>query len=140
MSSLNTVVISGKLGRDPEIKRFDSGKVKVSLSVTVTESYKDKAQDELREFSTYVDVSLWGDKALQIADTASKGTEVVVHGKLKTESWEGKDGSGKKYKLTVAADSVKAVVATTGGERLSDGLDFSPTPAALAPPADDVPF
>lgn len=121
---LNNLVISGKLGRDPEKKHL-GGSVLCTLSLAHTERYKQK--DEWKEKTVWVDVKVWGKSAEYICEKMSKGQIVICSGKLSMESWESKEGKTIN-KLVMAAHSVEALEWADKGESSSTNED------------DEVPF
>ncbi|MEL7148288.1 MAG: single-stranded DNA-binding protein [Bacteroidota bacterium] len=95
MNSLkNHVQLIGRLGADPEIKQFDSGKKKASFSMATNDSYKN-ADGEKVEETQWHNVVAWDKKADLIEQYLSKGSEVAVSGKLTYRDYES-DGQ-KKY-------------------------------------------
>ena len=107
---LNNLVISGKLGRDPE-KKHIGGSVLCNLSLAHVERYKQK--DEWKEKTVWVDVKVWGKTAEYVAERMFKGSIVICSGKLSMESWE-KDGRTIN-KLVMSAHSVDALEWTEKG-------------------------
>ncbi len=105
MSSLNKVMLIGRLGKDPEAQHFDSGALKVSFSLATDESYtnRDGQRVELTEWHNIV---VWR-KMAEIAEKyLSKGKLVYIEGKLKTRSWEDADGK-KNYRTEVEASTFR---------------------------------
>lgn len=104
MKSLNRVTLIGRLGKDPEIQKFDSGVTKASFSLATSESYvgKDGSRVEQTEWHNIV---LWR----QLADIAEKylrkGKLVYLEGRLRTRSWEDKDAH-KRYITEIEAGSL----------------------------------
>ena len=155
--SINRVLMSGNLGRDPELMTTASGTQILSFSVAVTDRHKDKSTGEWTDYTNWVDCLVFGNRAPALADILHKGAKVAVDGKLRYSAWEAKDGA-KRSKLEVVVDEVEFMSA-----RGSDGprqprnaapAYSAPTPAAQAPtraqkPAstaqgdvydDDIPF
>lgn len=96
--SLNTLAISGNVGRDPEVKYFESSKVKASFSVAVQGYSKDE--------TNWVNIEAWGKTAEFVGNYVRKGSLVLVSGRLKEERWE-KDGQ-QRSRLIVVADRVES--------------------------------
>ena len=94
MNSLrNHVQLIGRLGADPEIKQFDSGKKKASFSMATNDSYKN-AEGEKVEETQWHNVVAWGKKADLIEQYLTKGSEVAVSGRLTYRDYES-DGQKK---------------------------------------------
>jgi len=103
MASFNKVVLLGNLTRDPEL-RFTAGK-KAVCDVGIAINDRVKRNDEWTEEVTFVDVTFWGRTAEVVNQYLTKGSPVLVEGKLKLEQWE-KDGQ-KRSKLKVIAERMQ---------------------------------
>lgn len=91
MSGVNKVMIIGRLGKDPEVRHLESGKVVSNFSLATSEKYTNKSTGEITENTEWHNVSLWGAIAEVAEKYLKKGDLVYIEGKLKTKSWE-KDG------------------------------------------------
>ena len=99
-NSINTITISGNMGKDPEIKHFQSGTKKATFSVAISEGVKVNNQWETK--TTGVLVEFWGNDAEYISSYGAKGAFIVFTGKLAEDTWE-KDG--KKFsKLSMVVE------------------------------------
>ena len=85
MSSINKVIIVGRLGQDPEIRYTQSGDAALNISVATSESWKDKATGEKREATEWHRVSIFGKPAEIAAQYLRKGSLIYVEGKNKTK-------------------------------------------------------
>lgn len=104
MTQLQLTII-GNLTRDPELKTLHTGNTLCKFTVAHTPRMYNSNTDEWTDGdTTFLDCVAWGAFAEQINETLSKGTRVIVTGRLKTERWE-KDGA-KRSKLTLDADDV----------------------------------
>jgi len=102
MSSVNRVIIIGRLGRDPEVKFLQSSTV-CNFSVATDESWTDK-QGKKQSRVEWHNVVAWGKLAEICGEYLAKGRQVYVEGALKTEEYE-KDGV-KKYATKIIAREV----------------------------------
>lgn len=100
--SLNSVNIMGNLTRDPELKYIPSGKSVCSLSIANNRVYT-KNGEKVTEVS-YFDVEVWGVAAENCAKYLSKGSGVIVEGRLKQDRWE-KDGKTQS-RVRISANAV----------------------------------
>jgi len=100
--SLNSVNIMGNLTRDPELKYTNSGRSVCNLSIANNRIYT-KNGERVTEVS-YFDVEVWAAAAENCAKYLSKGSGVIVEGRLKQERWE-KDGKTQS-RVRIAANSV----------------------------------
>lgn len=97
--SLNRALIIGNLGGKPEIRRTQEGKAIASFSVATSESYKDKATGERKEFTSWHRVVIFNDNLVKVAEQyLHKGSKVYVEGAMRTRSW--KDNSGVERWVT----------------------------------------
>lgn len=114
---MNTVTIGGRISRAPDIRYFESGKVKTSLSVAL-DNGKDKEGN--KRDATFIDVVAWGRVAELLGEHFVKGDFLLVTGRLEQEKWE-QDGQ-KRSKLLVNVDRIgwcpKRSAGGTGGEQL----------------------
>ena len=116
MSDLNIVTLTGRLVRDPDVRRGDSGNLWGVFTLASNYHYKDKG-GTFQEEAAFVDCKAFGRWAESLAKR-KKGDMALVAGRLKTDSWE-KDGR-KQYKLTVICDSVRFVVPQNGSSTLAN--------------------
>jgi len=101
--SLNQVIVMGNVTKHPELKQLPSGQEVIEFSLALNRSYKD-AKDEWQEATDYVDVTAWGKLALQCSDRITRGSRVLVTGRLQSRKWE-KDGINRT-KVDVLAQDV----------------------------------
>ena len=100
--SLNSVNIMGNLTRDPELKYTNSGKSVCNLSIANNRIYT-KNGEKVTEVS-YFDIEVWGAVAENCAKFLSKGSGIIVEGRLRQERWE-KDGKTQS-RVRIAANNV----------------------------------
>jgi single-strand DNA-binding protein len=106
MSGVNKVILIGNLGRDPELRYTQSGTPVASLSVATTRKWRNKQTNELVEETEWHRVSVFGQQAEHCNNYLSKGRQVYVEGRLRTRSYEDKDGI-KRYSTEIVADTVQ---------------------------------
>lgn len=100
--SLNTVALTGRVGRDPEIKYFESGTMIATFSLAVDGFAKDGEKP-----THWIDLKIWGKQAQVSADYVRKGSKIGVSGRLEQENWVDKESGGKRSKLVVVADRLE---------------------------------
>lgn len=105
-NSLNRVTLIGNLGKDPEIKVIPSGSKVANFSVATTESYKDKA-GEWQQTTDWHNVTCW-DQLADKSSKLSKGAKVMVEGKIKTRSYQDKDGA-TRYITEILANTIMPI-------------------------------
>lgn len=137
MASFNRVVLVGNLTRDVEIRHIASGTAVAEIGLAVNE--KVKKNGEWVEEPVFVDVTLWGRTAEVAAEYCGKGSNVLIEGKLRLQSWE-KDGQ-KRSKLTVTADSFQMLGSRKGGNAAQpERVAVTTTPAREEVSDAEVPF
>jgi len=105
MGDLNVVVLLGRLTRDPELRYTPGGTAVTTLGLAVNNSVKQG--DEWKDEPCFVDVSVFGRQAETSSEYLSKGSQVLIEGRLTWRKWE-KDGQTRS-KLDVKANTVKFV-------------------------------
>ncbi len=131
MANYNKVLLMGNLTRDPELKYLQSGQAVVNIGLAVNRKYRNRTTQEMVEETTFVDIEGWGPRAEAFAKYMTKGRPVFIEGRLRLDSWEGKDGQ-KKSKLRVVMESFEFIGG--GGDRSADRGDRGPERAAQGRP------
>ena len=103
---VNKVIIIGNLGRDPELRNTQGGNPVCSLSVATTRKWRSKQSNETVEETEWHRVSVFGKSAENCANFLAKGRQVYVEGRLRTRSYDDKEGV-KRYSTEVIADTVQ---------------------------------
>jgi single-strand DNA-binding protein len=94
--SVNKVILIGNLGRDPEVRRLNSGDPVVSLSLATSESWRDKASGERKERTEWHRVVIYNENLAKVAEQyLRKGSKVYLEGQLQTRKFNDKDGNEK---------------------------------------------
>ena len=95
--SVNKVILIGNLGRDPEVRRINSGDQVVSFSLATTESWRDKASGERKDRTEWHNVVIWNENLGRIAEQyCKKGSKIYLEGQLQTREYQDKDGNQRK--------------------------------------------
>lgn len=126
MPSLNKVFLMGNLTRDPEVRYIPSGAAVADLGIAVNERYKDRDSGEWKEKAVFVDVTVWRRQAETCAEYLSKGSPVMIEGRLQLDQWENNEGQ-KRSKLKVLADRVQFLSGgqSRGGSQSGGGYQQS---------------
>ncbi|MBI5526716.1 MAG: single-stranded DNA-binding protein [Deltaproteobacteria bacterium] len=156
MSSVNKVILIGRLGQDPDVRYTASHQPVAHLSIATSENYTNKNGERV-ETTDWHRVVAWGKLAEQAGEYLSKGRLVYVEGRLQTRSWVGKDNQ-KRYSTEVVAavirflDSGKgerasasqpprpAVDEQRGGAPEEEAAVDHAEPQSAPPDDEDVPF
>lgn len=112
---LNHIVIMGRLGKDPELRRTQSGVAVATFNVAVDRDFKDKATGQ--RATDWITCVAWRSTAEFVEKYFSKGSQVLVTGRLQMRDWTDKDGN-KRISAEVQAENVYfAGAKTEGGQR-----------------------
>lgn len=112
MSSLNKVLILGRLGQDPEIRYTQNQTAVVTLNVATSENWtKDGQKQEQTEWHRVI---VWSKQAENCAKYLAKGRGVFVEGRLQTRQWEDKTGQ-KRFTTEIIATNVQFLPGGSGG-------------------------
>jgi len=149
MASYNRVILVGNLTRDVELKYLQSGTPVTEIGLAVNNRRKTQSGEWVDE-PVFVDVTLWGRTAEVASEYLSKGSPVLIEGRLKYDTWE-TDGQ-KRSKLRVVGELMQMVGSRgAGGERPraapAEEAQYSepagvhsPDPQASGPPDSEIPF
>ena len=138
--SINRVVISGNLTRDPELRQTAGGMAILKMGIAVNDRRKNSQSGEWEDVPNFFDVVLFGARGESLSRFLNKGSKVAIEGKLRWSQWETPDGD-KRSKVEIVADDIEFM--TSRGEGGGGGSYSAPsTPAAPADPVidDDIPF
>jgi single-strand DNA-binding protein len=105
MPSINKIIISGNLVRDPDTRILENGTHLAKMSIANNQRYRDRS-GEWQEKTCYVNVVAWRKTAELVSEFCRKGSPVLVEGELIYNSWEDRDGS-KRSRLEVNAKRIQ---------------------------------
>jgi single-strand DNA-binding protein len=114
MASYNRVVLLGNLTRDPELRYLASGTAVTDIGLAVNDRRKN-ANGEWVDEVTFVDVTMWARTAEVASEYLTKGSPVLIEGRLKLDSWETNDGQ-KRSKLKVVCERMQMLGARAPGQ------------------------
>jgi single-strand DNA-binding protein len=166
--SVNKVILVGNLGRDPEVRRLNSGEPVVNLRIATSETWKDKGTGERKEKTEWHQVVIFNENLARVAEQyLKKGSKVYVEGQLQTRKWTDQSGV-EKYSTEIVLQRFRGELTILDGRgggsseqgdeepgQISRGGDFgrsSPMERRPAPAAssgggsrysdldDDIPF
>jgi single-strand DNA-binding protein len=103
MAGVNKVILIGNLGKDPEVRHLEGGTTVANFPLATTETYKDKTGNR-QEQTEWHNIVLWRSLADVAEKYLKKGMQIYVEGKLRTRSWEDKEGH-KRYTTEVVAET-----------------------------------
>jgi single-strand DNA-binding protein len=123
-TNINSVVVTGNLTRDPELRSTPSGTPVCKLRVAVNSRRKDQSGQWVDK-PNYFDVTVWGAQGENCANYLSKGRPVAVQGRLDWREWEAQDGS-KRQAIEIIADSVQFLGSRSDNAGGGGGNGFQP--------------
>jgi single-strand DNA-binding protein len=149
--SVNKVILLGNVGKDPEIRSTNGGKLVATLSLATSERYKDKS-GEWQDRTEWHNLVAYSRGAEIMRDYVSKGSKLYVEGRIATRSWDDKDSGKKVYRTEIVVTEISLLSPAEGsnsrpagngrdsqsrGNRYSDAAeDFGDVGIT----SDDIPF
>tara|TARA_B100000767_G_scaffold49493_1_gene44493 strand:+ start:4914 stop:5336 length:423 start_codon:yes stop_codon:yes gene_type:complete len=140
MASINKVILIGNLGKDPEVRHFENGGSIARFSIATSETYIKKDTEEKVTQTEWHTVVTRGGLATKVVEPyLKKGNSVYVEGKLRTRSWEDKNGE-TKYTTEVFCDKLELL-----GKKSDNEINTNENPSAEKQnssdePGDNLPF
>ena len=117
MSSVNKVILVGKLGKDPETRTFQNGGKVASFSIATSERWKDKSTGEQKERTEWHRISVFNEHIIAVVETyLKKGAKVYIEGQLETRKWTNKDGV-EKFSTEVVLKPYRGVLTMLDGPK-----------------------
>src|SRR6266705_1907926 len=136
----NSVTLVGNVTRDPELRFTPTGQATASFGLAVNRRWQNRQTQEWEEATSFFDVVCWREMAENASESLTRGSRVIVTGRLDQRSWENQEGE-KRSKIEVTADEVKK---NDRRGPSSDGGGGSNRPAANEPSGgyghDEEPF
>ena len=137
--SINRVIISGNLTRDPEKRMTGGGTAVLAFGIAVNDRRKNQQTGEWEDYPNFVDCTMFGSRAEAVSRYLSKGSKVAIEGKLRWSQWE-RDGQ-RRSKLEVVVDEIEFMSSRSGGSSGGERRTGAPAePADDGLYADDIPF
>lgn len=138
MPFINRVIIAGNLVRDPEIRVTSQGAKICEMTIAVNRNVKGK------EDVCFIDVIVWGKPAENCQRYLHKGSCAMIEGYLKQDTWEDRNGGGKRSRIKLVSESVQFISNTSPGNTENNAPKAPPSaesPKSYSqypePPSDD---
>ncbi|MCP4380110.1 MAG: single-stranded DNA-binding protein [Hyphomicrobiales bacterium] len=94
--SVNKVILIGNLGRDPEVRKLNSGAPVVNMRLATSESWRDRNTGERQERTEWHNVVIFNENLAKLAEQyLRKGSKVYVEGQLQTRKWQDQSGNDR---------------------------------------------
>ena len=123
MPGVNKVILVGNLGRDPEVRRMNSGDPVVNLRIATSDQWRDKSTGERREKTEWHNVVIFNENLAKVAENyLRKGSKVYVEGSLQTRKWTDQNGQ-EKYTTEVVLQRFRGELQMLDG-RNESGSSF----------------
>lgn len=139
MSGINKVILVGRLGKDPDIRTFETGVKKASFTLATSEIFKDK-EGNRTEVTEWHNIVCWRNLAEIAEKYLSKGKQIYLEGKLRTRSWE--DNGIKRYITEIEANTFTMLGAKSDNDssvvEKVENRGNNLTPPDIGTPPDDT--
>ena len=127
MAALNKVMLMGNLTRDPQVKQLANNTTLAEFGLAVSRRFKTAAGED-REETCFVDCTAFGKQAEVIGQYCQKGKPLFVEGRLKYDSWDDKQGFGRRSKVSIVVEHFQFLggkdAGNTGGASSSNSNVF----------------
>lgn len=140
--SINKVILVGNVGKDPEVRHSQDGTKIVNMTVSTSETWKDKQTGERREKTEWHRVVIFNDRLADVAEKyVRKGSKIYLEGSLQTRKWTGNDGV-EKYSTEVILQKFRGELTLLDSRRDGEAQADTPEPAQHTPAddSDSIPF
>jgi single-strand DNA-binding protein len=104
MSGINKVILVGNLGKDPEVRHLEGGAIVAKFPLATSETYKTKDGQKMDQ-TEWHNIVMWRGLAESAEKYLRKGTLIYLEGKIRTRSWEDKEGH-KRFTTEIIADTM----------------------------------
>jgi len=138
MAGVNKVILLGHLGKDPEVKKLDSGKSVANFSLATSEVYKNKDGEKVTN-TEWHNIVLWSPLAEIAESYLKKGSQLYLEGKISNRSYEDKDGV-KKYISEVVGRDITLLGKPTNSGSAEDTNNEGVVNPNASDEVDDLPF
>lgn len=147
--SINRVIISGNLTRDPELRNTAGGVSILGFGVAVNDRRRNAQTGEWEDYPNYIDCTMFGARAESLSRILTKGMKVSIEGKLRWSQWEKKDTGEKRSKIEVIVDELEFMSSRNNGNGDYNNASRSYNAAPVAAPSvgsgssiydEDIPF
>jgi len=123
--SVNKAILVGFVGNDPEVKYLDSGTPVANFRLATSENYTNKAGEKVTQ-TEWHNIVLWRSVAEVAEKYVRKGTQVYIEGRIRTRSWDDRDGN-KRYTTEIVADTLQLL-----GKKGDTGYTAAPSKESVA--------
>lgn len=115
--SINRVIVSGNLTRDPELRTTASGNPVMGFGIAVNDRRKNSQTGEWEDYPNFIDCTMFGARAQSVSRFLSKGSKVAIEGKLRWSQWETNEGQ-KRSKIEIIVDEIEFMSSISNGAQV----------------------
>jgi len=137
---VNKVILVGYVGKDPDVRHLDSGVSVANFSLATSETYRNKENQKVTN-TEWHNIVVWRRLAEIVEKYVKKGDPLYIEGKIRTRSYDDKDGN-KKYITEIFADNMQMLGSKQSNNNDSSSEEKQPETDIETPPQeeDDLPF
>lgn len=115
--SINRVIVSGNLTREPEVRTTASGNPVMGFGIAVNDRRKNSQTGEWEDYPNFIDCTMFGARAQSVSRFLSKGSKVAIEGKLRWSRWETNEGQ-KRSKIEIIVDEIEFMSSISNGAQV----------------------
>jgi single-strand DNA-binding protein len=138
MAGVNKVILVGNLGADPEVKYLSNGTTVANFRIATSENRLNRTSGEKTTITEWHRIVAFGRLAEICGEYLSKGKQVYIEGRIRTRSWDDKEGN-KRYMTEIVANQMQMLGAAGAAADPGKEMDLDQE-GIPGPPEDDVPF
>lgn len=115
--SINRVIVSGNLTREPEVRTTASGNPVMGFGIAVNDRRKNSQTGEWEDYPNFIGCTMFGARAQSVSRFLSKGSKVAIEGKLRWSQWETNEGQ-KRSKIEIIVDEIEFMSSISNGAQV----------------------
>lgn len=104
--AINKATITGNITRDPELRQTQGGTSVLTIGVAVNDRRKNQQTGEWEDYPSFIDCTIFGNRATGVAPHLEKGMKVAIEGKLSQSRWQAEDGTNRS-KIEIIVDEIE---------------------------------
>lgn len=104
--AINKATITGNITRDPELRQTQGGTSVLAIGVAVNDRRKNQQTGEWEDYPSFIDCTIFGNRATGVAPHLQKGMKVAIEGKLNQSRWQAEDGTNRS-KIEIIVDEIE---------------------------------
>jgi len=125
---MNCITLTGRAGRNPEVRYFESGTMVANLTMAVNRMSRDEEPD-------WFNLEIWGKQAQVAADYVRKGSLIGIIGSVRNEKWTDRNSGQERIKTVIRVDRLELMGSKKDNQQEAPAAPAAPAPAAPAAPA-----